>query len=339
MPVFAETHANGWAPFYTPVFPSTFVDNVVNFAWQTGLPSYFHSQHTTGGTSYFGEFATYLSGAGNLSFTQPTPGKYAMIGGTVNDISYSLTSSTRFSGFDYGMNISGASYNAATIQSFIDAANADGLWRYLVAGDDTFYITDHPIPRGASEAAKHLVYAGAGNDSIYSTTSVDGTLIGGLGSNQIFFGSGNDFIWAGEKDAAGLDAAAWSTASGGGGNDYLAAGFGSNTVLSGGSGNDYIFDGAGTDILDGGAGSDYLSAGQGTNVFRFGMDSNVSGESDLIVDFNNSTTNYIQLAAALRPVTFVGNYAGGAYIYIYGGETIYVVGALAEAVISHLFYV
>jgi Ca2+-binding RTX toxin-like protein len=164
-------------------------------------------------------------------------------------------------------------------------------------------------------------------------------LIGGTGSNQIFSGGGSDLIWAGEKDAAALNAAAWSIANGGGGNDYLAAGFGSNTVLSGGTGNDYVFDGAGTDILDGGAGSDYLSAAQGTNVFRFGTDSNVLGDSDVIADFNNSPANYIQLAAALRPVTFVGNYAGGAYVYIYGGEIIYVVGATAADVNSHLFYV
>ena len=91
--------------------------------------------------------------------------------------------------------------------------------RFLVAGDDTFYITDQPLPRGALEPAKHLVYAYTGNDSIYSTTTVDGTLIGGLGSNQIFSGGGNDLIWGWrESYPAALDAAAWSPADGGAGN-------------------------------------------------------------------------------------------------------------------------
>ncbi len=109
-------------------------------------------------------------------------------------------------------------------------------------------------------------------------------------------------------------------------------------MLTGGSGNDYLYDGAGTDILDGGAGSDYMSATQGTNVFRFGTDSNVLGDSDVIVDFMASASNYIQIAAALRASTVIGNYAGGAYVYISGGAVIYVVGATAADVNTHLFF-
>jgi Ca2+-binding RTX toxin-like protein len=338
MPLFTESGLNGWSDFYRPMF-LPYRNDPLTVSAQYGVPHYFSSDYFDNVAGYTNAKAVYLSSADNLTFSQPGQGQYAMTGGAVTDISYHVDHSDRFQSYDYGLSISGASYDAATIQAFINSENGDGLWRYLVAGDDTFYITDQPLPRRPLELSKHLVYAGAGNDSIYSTTSVDGTLIGGAGNNQIFSGSGNDLIWAGEKDPAALDTAAWSTADGGGGNDYLAAGFGSNTVLSGGSGNDYVFDGAGTDILDGGAGSDYLSAAQGANVFRFGTDSNVLGDSDVIADFNNSPANYIQLAAALRPVTYVGNYAGGAYVYIAGGEIIYVVGSTAADVNSHLFYV
>jgi Ca2+-binding RTX toxin-like protein len=338
MPVFAESGLNGWFNFNAPIIPP-YVNGPLVTSTQYGVPGYFYSNYNFSSGSHYNLKAVYVSSADNLTFSQPGQGQYAMTGGTVTNISYGWANSDQFQSYDYGLNISSASYSAATIQSFINAQNGDGLWRYLVAGDDTFYITDQQIPFGYLEAKEHFVYAGAGNDSIYSITTASGTLIGGLGSNQIFSGSGRDFIWAGEKDPAALNAAAWSTANGGGGNDYLAAGYGSNTVLSGGTGNDYVFDGAGTDVLDGGAGSDYLSATQGTNVLRFGMDSNVPGESDVIVNFNSSPTNYIQLAAALHPSTFVGNYAGGAYVYIAGGEIIYVVGATAADVNSHLFYV
>lgn len=72
--------------------------------------------------------------------------------------------------------------------------------------------------------------------------------------------------------------------SGGGGNDTL-TGSGGRDQLYGGAGVDRLAGGAGNDTLDGGMGADRLTGGAGADSFHFASLAEVSGGTDIIVDF------------------------------------------------------
>ncbi|MGB8819118.1 MAG: calcium-binding protein [Rhizobiaceae bacterium] len=278
-------------------------------------------------------FTTTFSGSG-LTYGTSATGAVVMTGGTISTIVSESESSLSLppSYARHSLSISGGSYDAATIQSFITAGDEPGYWDYLTAGDDVFVVA----------SGEDIVRAGAGNDAVYVNGTGDKTIYGGTGSNAIYATAGNDLIVSGSLTAATLDPSLWSVADGGAGNDVLLAGYGSNGFLTGGAGHDALVDGAGTDVLNGGAGFDYMVAGTGTNYFMFESDSFVAGEYDAIASFT-SANNFAGIAAAYAGAMTTGQYGttaglhfalgGGQYYSIYFYDT-----ALAD-VTSHLFYI
>lgn len=112
---------------------------------------------------------------------------------------------------------------------------------------------------GSFDGRGDVVFSGAGADSI------DSALASGH-SNRIFSGSGEDVVYAGQRDVitgGSGDDEIWATEgdgnrlSGGAGNDSLILGSSDNRAL-GGDGNDrfYVLGGAGSNTLNGGSGAD-----------------------------------------------------------------------------------
>lgn len=128
--------------------------------------------------------------------------------------------------------------------------------------------------------------AGAGNNSITSSTNAnlllntqagnDTVHLFGFGSDQIFTGSGTDFVFAG----GGSD-----QVSGGSGNDTL-IGYDGNDRLNGGSGNDTLEGDAGTDVLSGGTGADRIFGGSGADIITGGV-----GDDEIFADHDGSPTS------------------------------------------------
>lgn len=73
---------------------------------------------------------------------------------------------------------------------------------------------------------------------------------------------------------------------GGGGNDHLNGGGGSNVIL-GGDGNDHLNGGSSRDILIGGAGADRIVGGPGNDLMTGGIYSNAAGEQDLLSNYGS----------------------------------------------------
>jgi Ca2+-binding RTX toxin-like protein len=127
---------------------------------------------------------------------------------------------------------------------------------------------------------------GAGNNSITSSTNAnlllntqagnDTVHLSGFGNDQIFTGSGTDFVFAG----GGSD-----QVSGGSGNDTL-IGYDGNDRLSGGSGNDTLEGDAGTDVLSGGTGADRIFGGSGADIITGGV-----GDDEIFADHDGSPTS------------------------------------------------
>jgi Ca2+-binding RTX toxin-like protein len=115
------------------------------------------------------------------------------------------------------------------------------------------------------------VYGGSGNDFIIGNDS-NNILIGGIGNDELYGGTGNDILDAGT------------------GNDDLSGGTGNDT-LYGGTGNDYLFGGTGNDTIDGGAGNDILVGYFGDDIFYAGTgdDSLYGGGNDTLYGGGNDT--------------------------------------------------
>lgn len=111
----------------------------------------------------------------------------------------------------------------------------------------------------------------------------------------------NDILTA----AAGAD-----TIFGLAGHDVL-SGLGGADLLDGGSGNDQLNGDAGNDVLVGGAGRDEMTGGAGADTFRFLelADSVADANRDLIVDFNRSQSDRIDLSAIDANIGAVGDQA------------------------------
>ena len=111
----------------------------------------------------------------------------------------------------------------------------------------------------------------------------------------------NDILTA----AAGAD-----TIFGLAGHDVL-SGLGGADLLDGGSGHDQLNGDAGNDVLVGGAGRDEMTGGAGADTFRFLelADSVADANRDLIVDFNRSQSDRIDLSAIDANIDAVGDQA------------------------------
>ncbi len=163
-----------------------------------------------------------------------------------------------------------------------------------------------------SQIDKVVVWAGAGNDSVYSSARVptevngqngddilqggfvDDIVRGGGGENRLFGRAGNDTLVGGPAIDRIFGANGNDSIFGNGGNDYL-VGHGGNDTISGGAGNDNIQAGAGDDTIYGGTGNDNI-AGHGGSDVMYGNEGNDSinggGGNDLVAgQAGNDTLN------------------------------------------------
>src|ERR1043165_3302221 len=106
-----------------------------------------------------------------------------LTGGTVTSTNYYTAGSKIYE-------ITGGSYSALTIESYVDAGNLPGLFGYVFGGNDTF--------NGSSQADTLNGYGGndnmlgnGGNDVLKGGAGTD-TMNGGTGADTMFGGSGND---------------------------------------------------------------------------------------------------------------------------------------------------
>ena len=70
----------------------------------------------------------------------------------------------------------------------------------------------------------------------------------------------------------------------------LLRGYGGNDLIQTGGGADTLDGGAGNDTLDGGAGGDRITTGGGADVIVIGQGGSAPGQSDVVTDWNSSST-------------------------------------------------
>lgn len=181
----------------------------------------------------------------------------------------------------------------------------DGNGDYVELGssqnlDDDVYIGNFGVD---------FVRAGLGDDDLYGNGG-DDDLYGEVGDDDLFGDDGNDDLFGG----AGADELYGATGNdrlnGQSGNDYLRA-HGGRDDLNGGEGDDSLQGGNGADSLTGGFGRDSLVGGLAADSFVFAsrLDSAVGARRDVIVDFNASQLDKINLLAIDANERLSGNQA------------------------------
>ncbi|WP_431272309.1 calcium-binding protein [Dankookia sp. P2] len=165
--------------------------------------------------------------------------------------------------------------------------------------DIMYMVTDAVLTVDLGAIHVEWLFAGAGNDSVTSSTATP---------IQVYANGGND------------------TLSGGGGNDTLWGGDGDDSI-AGNAGSDTLVGGAGADTLAGGAGDDGLFGGDGADVFVLGT----GWGNDTIFDWQDGSDliDVRALAASgLHDVTGLTITANGtAAVVGYAGNTLIITGA------------
>ena len=106
---------------------------------------------------------------------------------------------------------------------------------------------------------------GGDGDDILSGNAGDDSLSGGAGVDTLSGGDGNDYLSGGDGDDSLSGNAGDDTLDGGAGDDVVDGGLGDDFVL-GGEGDDLVFGGSGNDRLEGGDGDDLLNGGSGDDI-------------------------------------------------------------------------
>jgi Ca2+-binding RTX toxin-like protein len=175
------------------------------------------------------------------------------------------------------------------------------------------------------------VYGGSGNDFIMGNDS-NNILIGGIGNDELSGGTGNDIIDAGTGNDGLFGGDGNDYLSGRTGNDFL-YGEGNNDKLYGGAGNDYLSGSDGNDTIDGGAGNDVLVGDLGNDILDAG-----TGD-DILYGGTSYGTSYDTLYGKGNDTLYggAGNdilYGGAGNNALYGGAgddtySIYNIGEIA----------
>ncbi|KJS45372.1 MAG: alkaline phosphatase [Roseovarius sp. BRH_c41] len=163
-------------------------------------------------------------------------------------------------------------------------------------------------------AGNDVANGGFGNDLVQGEGDND-RLGGGQGVDTIEGGTGDDNLGGG----AGTD-----LLDGGEGNDSLGGGFGDDTVL-GGAGDDFLAGGGRDDVLDGGAGNDTLNGGDGNDLMTGGegvdtfvFNTLISGEADIITDFDSAAETVILRSVANFDALEIADTVAGAVVTVDG---------------------
>ncbi|TDH64607.1 hypothetical protein E2C06_01295 [Dankookia rubra] len=168
--------------------------------------------------------------------------------------------------------------------------------------DIMYMVTDAPYAVDLGAIHVEWLFAGAGNDSVASSTATP---------IQVYANAGND------------------TVSGGGGNDTLWGGDGDDNLV-GNAGSDTLVGEAGNDTLAGGAGDDGLYGGNGADVFVLGA----GWGNDTIFDWQDGSDLIDARALASLGVTTIGSFtiaANGTNALVgYAGNTLTIIGAAGK---------
>lgn len=240
-------------------------------------------------------FVEQLTGTG---LTVQLSGNFALTGGTVTGFHEENNSAGRgFVGLS-SWTATGFSIDATTFWSLASAGQWHELWMLAAAGDDA-------ISGSNFATASDFIEGGAGNDVITAQAG-DDALWGNAGQDSLFGGDGSDIL-VGNDWGAPTAIDLWSAAEGGEGSDHIYTGGYGNGFLDGGAGGDWLWGGPDTDFLTGGAGVDDLAGGGGLDVFEVSAAGRVTGEFDIIRDFEDGT-DFIKL-----PPGAAWNIADGPY--------------------------
>ncbi|HMO47930.1 MAG TPA: calcium-binding protein [Rubrivivax sp.] len=272
-----------------------------------------HIQITYGGyvQNYYGNF---------------TYNAFGLSGGTVTSTSY----------FEAGTKIyeiSGGTYSALTVESFINSGNMSGLLAYVFSGADSFNGSEQADALNGfagndsirGNGGNDLLKGGSGNDFLDGGAGND-VLNGGVGADTMLGGAGNDTYYvdnAGDKvhettttsgttNAGGIDQVNSSVSFDLSG--YAGVSFVENLTLTGakainGTGNglankitgnaaaNKLSGGAGNDTLIGGAGNDTLNGGAGNDSMVGGAGNDtyvVNATGDKVVEAANGGTDTVR---------------------------------------------
>lgn len=213
------------------------------------------------------------------------------------------------------------------VQTFLalgldDMSNYTSFYEHFASmGDDYKFLmetADKVITYGTDgsdniegTAQQEAVFAGSGNDTIY-TRQGDDLVYGGNGDdyidtcedNDIIFGEdGNDTINTGSGD---------DVVYGGSGNDSIYNEFG-NDYIDGGDGDDYIETHSGNDTIVGGRGNDSIYDNSGGNeTFIY----NLGDGNDTIYNYGSNDSDTIQFGdtVALENIAFFTDSSGNLII-------------------------
>jgi Ca2+-binding RTX toxin-like protein len=257
-----------------------------------------------------------INGIGNALNNEITGnrGANALVGGAGNDTLYGVEGADWLSGGD-GHDVLDGGLGADTV---LGGSGSDTISVYF--GPDS-------------------VDAGDGDDLVYAFAGITGSIMGGAGSDALWF-----FDWETSGRSLDLNAPAgltiggfeaigvWAnsgndTIVGSTGTDYLYGNAG-NDLLVGGDGNDIIVGGEGSDIISGGRGNDYMVAeGAGSDWFYFNWGGDVrAGDFDAVAGFRDGI-DLLVFDSSLQGYLYGVDYAGyGAIFFIATGGGYYGVG-------------
>ena len=272
-------------------------------------------------------------------------GNDTLIGGTGNDTYVVDSTGDRI-------------YETSTLAAETDTVCSSISWT-LGANLENLVLTGTNRLNGSGNAEDNYL-TGNDSDNVLNGGGGNDTLDGGLGNDTLIGGAGSDtasyawatdavtvdLFWASSQNtgAGGWDAldvenvtggsgsdsltgdGAANVLTGGAGNDTLDGGLGNDT-LYGGDGRDCLLGGGGNDILCGGSGvEDTLTGGAGSDTFTFGSEEANEMYAAVIMDFNASEGDRIDLSAIDANTTQVGDQAFtfGTRFNYHAGDLIYI---------------
>ena len=180
-------------------------------------------------------------------------------------------------------------------------------------------------------AGNDTLLGGDGEDLLFGNQG-DDLLLGNQEEDTLFGGQGQDTLYGGQDRDVLLGNLGDDVLLGNIGNDTLYGGQG-NDSLYGGQGDDVLFGDLGNDVLFGDLGNDVLQGGAGADRYVF----NVNSGSDVILGFNATEGDRIDLRGQTYTFGTAADGSGSALLVLSGGGTIELAGVTRGQVNNGFF--